>query len=141
LATLAHAGQVDKDGVTPYINHPMTIMLMVERFGTDAMIVAVLHDVLEDTEVSVDDLREAGATDAQITALIALTRHNHERYSDYIDRCLSDPLAAIVKVADHDHNNNPKRLARIDPKEANRLRRKYASVADKIDAARQNGAQ
>jgi (p)ppGpp synthase/HD superfamily hydrolase len=140
LAARAHRDQKDRDGQTPYILHPLAVMQAVARHGTDAQIVAVLHDTLEDTEVTVMHLKTAGASRAQIDALIALTRGKHETYASYIDRCLRDPLAAVVKIADHDHNNNEERLARLKPEVAARLRAKYAAVADKIESARKRGA-
>ncbi|MGG1266408.1 HD domain-containing protein [Brevibacillus laterosporus] len=83
IATKAHAGQVDKGG-NPYILHPLRVML---KMGTEEeMIVAVLHDVIEDTKVNVDDLKRAGFTESVIDAVIALTRQDGERYMDFIER-------------------------------------------------------
>lgn len=133
IATHAHWGQLDRGG-EPYINHPLAVMAMVE--GDDAKIVAVLHDVPEDTPITVDDLRAAGVTDDQAAALRALTRGPGVPYVDYVRHALRHPLARVVKVADYDHNTDPARLALLLPQVAARLRRKYASVASLIEAAR-----
>ncbi len=133
LATQAHAGQLDKNG-TPYINHPLAVMAMVT--GEDEQIVAVLHDVLEDTRVTPDELAAAGVTNVQLTALCALTHLPHENYVHYVQRALNDPIGRVVKIADFDHNYNPERLALLDHDTAKRLRKKYARVAPLIEAAR-----
>lgn len=125
IATGAHAGQVDKNGV-PYIEHPLAVMAKVST--NDERIVAVLHDVLEDTTVTVDDLRAEGATEPQITALLAVTRRPGEPYADAVRRALQDPIGRIVKRADHEHNADPVRLAMLPTEVATRLREKYASV-------------
>ena len=113
-------------------------MHRVARHGEDAQIVAVLHDVLEDTSVTVDNLRRDGATEAQLQALDALTRRPDEAYVDYVQRALADPIGCMVKIADHDDNADPARLRRLDGATAERLRHKYASVAHLIEAARRH---
>src|SRR5689334_15020790 len=90
IATRAHAGQFDQTGTTPYIQHPLAVARRVQ--DQDARIVAVLHDVLEDTQVTLDDLRAAGATEAQLRALIAVNRRPDESYLDAVVRALVDPL-------------------------------------------------
>jgi hypothetical protein len=109
-------------------------MRLVE--GEDAKIVVVLHDVLEDTPLTVDDLRAEGASEAQIAALEAVTKRPGESYREAVSRALADPIGRAVKIADHDNNTDPKRVALLSKEDAERLGKKYAEVKDLIEAAR-----
>jgi (p)ppGpp synthase/HD superfamily hydrolase len=133
IAIHAHAGQVDKNGVTQYIEHPLAVMDMVTT--EDEKIVAVLHDVPEDTSVSIEDIRAAGATELQLQALDALKKRPDETYREYIARALTNPIGRVVKVADHHHNTDPGRLAKLAPAVAERLRAKYERVSAMIELA------
>ena len=94
----------------PFILHPLRVMLQVDSEG--ARIVAVLHDVLEDTACSVVDLRRAGYSEQVIEALDHLTRRDSEAYEPYIERIAGDTLARQVKLADlKDNLVNNRRLA------------------------------
>lgn len=95
LATDAHAGQVDKLGVT-YILHPLRVML---AFADPVdQTVAVLHDVVEDTDVTLDDLRSFGTE--VVDAVDALTRRKDEVYMDFVHRAAKNPRAKRVKIQD-----------------------------------------
>ena len=83
IAAEAHAGQTDKAGA-PYILHPLRVMMSVE--GDDARIAAVLHDLVEDTPWTFEDLRTEGFSDAVIAALESLTRREGEVYLDFCRR-------------------------------------------------------
>ncbi len=96
----------------PFILHPLRVMLQLE--SDDARIVAILHDVLEDTACSVVDLRRAGYSDSVIEALDRLTRRDGEAYEKYIERVAEDTLARQVKLADlRDNLANNRRLADV----------------------------
>src|SRR5215468_10412999 len=96
----------------PFILHPLRVMLQVN--SDDARIVAVLHDVLEDTACSVVDLRRAGYAERVIEALDRMTRRDCEAYEPYIERIAEDPLARQVKLADlKDNLANNRRLAGV----------------------------
>ena len=113
LATLAHMGQFRHDGKTPYIEHPRAVAAMLGR--TDEKVVAWLHDVLEDTDMSKDELVAAGIPGHMIDAVVALTQRPGEGYADYHRRVAANPLAVRVKIADMCHNltdNASKRSAR-----------------------------
>jgi len=97
IAVKAHAGQKDKEGVA-YITHPLRLMAAVD--GEDAKIVAVLHDVIEDTTVTLDDLRREGFRDNVLAAVACVTHRRDEPYADYVVGCKSQPLARQVKLAD-----------------------------------------
>jgi hypothetical protein len=97
IAASAHEGQKDKQG-QPYILHPLRVMSRVE--GEEAQIVALLHDVIEDTQVTAADLRRAGFSDAIMTALLLVTHGQDQPYADYVVACKGNPVARQVKLAD-----------------------------------------
>lgn len=99
LAARAHEGQVDKQG-EPYILHPLRVMLAVASHGEDAMAVAVLHDVLEDTDYGVADLIAADMPERVIVAVQAVSKIPSEDYMDFIARAANNHLGRIVKKAD-----------------------------------------
>ncbi len=112
IAVAAHAGGTDKlAAAVPYVTHPLALMQSVE--SVPAKIVAVLHDVLEDTSVTVNDLREAGFSAEVIEGVQAVTRLPGESYADFVVRCGKNPLGREVKLADLQHNFNlPRTLIR-----------------------------
>ena len=122
IAYKQHAGQKDKAGL-PYIFHPYHL---AEQMGDDeyAICTALLHDVVEDTNMTFDDLEKAGFPDEVITALKHLTHNEGTEYlGKYIEDIKADPLARKVKLADLRHNSDPTRLPPAK-NEAERIRRK-----------------
>lgn len=115
IAAAGHAGQTDKDG-QPYILHPLRVMNHVE--GLADKIVAILHDVIEDTSVTPDDLRAEGFAGPLIDSILRLTHSEGESYADYVIRCKADELARRVKLADLEDNTRLDRVlvrpARLD---------------------------
>jgi (p)ppGpp synthase/HD superfamily hydrolase len=106
LAARAHRGQVDKGG-QPYILHLLRVMLRQE--DETARLIAVLHDLLEDTHVTLADLRTAGYSEQVCAAVDCLTRRPGEAYEEMIERIATNPLARQVKLADLADNLDPKR--------------------------------
>jgi (p)ppGpp synthase/HD superfamily hydrolase len=119
----------------PFILHPLRVMLQLD--SDDARIVAVLHDVLEDTACSVIDLRRAGYSDSVIEALERLTRRDGEAYDPYIERIAGDPLARQVKLADlMDNLANNRRLAAVSARRDVRERiTRYERALARLQAA------
>jgi guanosine-3',5'-bis(diphosphate) 3'-pyrophosphohydrolase len=111
LAALHHHGQRDKLG-EPYIYHPLRVMLAVR--GHTRRVVAVLHDTLEDTLLTMEDLRSRDYPDDVLWALDALTRRAGEDYAFYIRRCKAHPTARVVKLADLADHLSPDRIHGID---------------------------
>ena len=103
----AHEGQKDRSGL-PYVLHP--VHLAEQMTTEDACVVALLHDVLEDSDMTVSDLRELGFTEVQLEAVELLTRGEDEDYTEYVRRLKSNPLARTVKLADLNHNMDRTRL-------------------------------
>jgi (p)ppGpp synthase/HD superfamily hydrolase len=120
LAVQAHQGQKDKAGA-PYILHPLRVML---RMGSDVeMMVAVLHDVLEDTQYTLLDLQQAGYPERVLEALDCLTRRENETYGEFIERVKTNPLAHKVKIADLEDNMDIRRISAPQEKDMERLKR------------------
>jgi hypothetical protein len=124
LAVRAHRDQRDKRD-EPYLLHVFRVML--SQNDETARIVAVLHDSLEDTSVTLADLRGAGFSDEICEAVDCLTRRPKEQYDDMIARVAANPLARLVKLADLGDNMDPTR--RLDGPEG-------AEHLAKYDAAR-----
>lgn len=99
LATEAHAGQTRRDGVTPYIAHPQRVAEAVAD-DPEAAAVAWLHDVLEDTSTTLDDLEAAGVPLRVRVAVELLTRAPAADYDRYLRAVRTNPLAVRVKIAD-----------------------------------------
>nr|WP_042194306.1 HD domain-containing protein [Kibdelosporangium sp. MJ126-NF4]CEL21235.1 Guanosine-3',5'-bis(Diphosphate) 3'-pyrophosphohydrolase [Kibdelosporangium sp. MJ126-NF4]CTQ96198.1 Guanosine-3',5'-bis(Diphosphate) 3'-pyrophosphohydrolase (EC 3.1.7.2) [Kibdelosporangium sp. MJ126-NF4] len=130
IARDAHAGQVDKSG-KPYIDHPLRVLARVK--GAHAQMAAVLHDVIEDTPVTADDLRAQGCPENVVTAVVALSKVKDEAMPDHLRRVAADPIAVQVKRADIADNTDPVRLAALDTETQNRLREKYAEAIRLLD--------
>lgn len=107
IAARAHAGTLDKQG-EPYILHPLRVMMHVK--GPLARIVAVLHDVVEDTSVTIDDLRAEGFAPDVLDALNLVTHEKSTPYADYVVAAKANPIAREVKLADLADNGDPTRL-------------------------------
>ena len=108
IAYEAHAGQFDQAGY-PYFLHPYH--LAEQMTDEDGVIVALLHDVVEDTDVTLDDLRREGFDETILSALSLLTHVKGIPYAEYVDRIKDDPLARRVKIADLRHNTDTTRGA------------------------------
>lgn len=102
FASVAHDGQTDKQG-KPYIDHPVSVAAALRPYGTHVQIVALLHDVCEDTPVTFAQV--AGAFGLEVAeAVLTLTRQPGETYTAYIDRVSHHRVARVVKMADIRHN-------------------------------------
>lgn len=127
LAAAAHVGQVDKAG-RPYIEHPRAVAASLAGHGDLAVIAGLLHDVVEDTPITLDDLRAAGYPEVVVDAVDAVSRRDGETYMDMIRRAAAHPLGRLVKLADNAHNSSEARLAVLDAEQAKFLRRRYAKA-------------
>ncbi len=105
LAVKAHAGQMDKCG-QPYILHPLRVMFNVPDY---LRVPAVLHDVVEDTKITLDMLRQKGFSDEDVSVVDALTKRQDEKYADYIKRVSLNTSASIIKIQDLYDNMLPER--------------------------------
>jgi guanosine-3',5'-bis(diphosphate) 3'-pyrophosphohydrolase len=119
IAAAAHAGQIDKAG-HPYILHPLRVMLRVstehERMS------AVLHDVVEDTPVTFEQLAREGFPQEVLLAIEALTKRPGESRLQAAERAAANPIARVVKLADNAENMDLSRIAAPTEKDFARLR-------------------
>ena len=108
IALDAHSGQVDKTG-WPYINHALCVSEMEIINSQDKTIVALLHDVIEDTDVTYDNLREHGFSEEIINSIRLLTKTKDTKLDVYFENIKADPVARAVKIADLTHNTDKSR--------------------------------
>lgn len=120
IAARAHQEQFDKAGA-PYILHPLRIMA---RMSTEAeMIAAVLHDLVEDTPWTIEQLRAEGFAAEVLAAIECLTRRDGETYDEFIERARTNPIACRVKLADLEDNMDLRRIAHVTDRDLERLRK------------------
>lgn len=131
IAEKAHQGQFDKGGY-PYILHPKRVAEMCE--GEKEKITALLHDVLEDSAYTAEDLRREGISEEILMALVCLTHREEEGYMDYIERICENPLAVRVKYADLRDNMDISRIPDPTEKDFARLE-KYRKAIRRIEKA------
>ncbi len=107
----AHREQVDKTGL-PYVFHPFHLAeQMKDEYTT---VCALLHDVVEDTDYTLDDLRSMGFPDEVMDALALLTHDPEVPYMDYVSEIAKNPIARKVKMADLRHNSDLSRMDEVD---------------------------
>ena len=119
IAATAHAGQRDKAG-QPYIFHPLRVMLRVD--GAHEQMAAVLHDVVEDTSVTLDNLAQEGFPSEVLRAIAALTKLPGETRLEAAARAAADPVARKVKLADNAENMDLSRIPNPTDKDYARCR-------------------
>ena len=120
IAKKAHAGQVDKAGVD-YIQHPLYVASQVKTEQEKA--VALLHDVIEDSDVTADDLLASGLSNEVVTAVQTLTKKKGQSYQDYLEKVKSNNLARVVKLADLKHNSDLSRLKTVSNTDYERVKK------------------
>lgn len=126
LAALAHVGQVDKAGA-PYILHPLRVMLRLE--GMEERIVAVLHDVVEDSDWTLERLRNEGFSEIILQAIDAVSRRPDEDYNEFIVRASKNSIGSRVKLADLEDNSDLSRLTEVTDRDLARLRKYQRGIA------------
>jgi (p)ppGpp synthase/HD superfamily hydrolase len=128
IALKAYAGQKDKAGKT-YILHPLRLMNRME--SDEEMAVALLHDVLEDSDITEEELLNEEIPKTVIEAVKCLTRRDSENYDDFISRVSENELASKIKVADIEDNINILRLNSLTEKDLDRVA-KYHRAWNKL---------
>ena len=121
----AHKDQTDKAGL-PYVFHPFH--LAEQMPDEDCTVVALLHDVVEDTPYTLDDLRAMGFHDTVLSALALMTRDEDVPYLDYVARLKDNPVARTVKLADLRHNSDLTRLDKVDEKALRRIEKYQQAI-------------
>jgi (p)ppGpp synthase/HD superfamily hydrolase len=128
VSVAAHKGQRDKYG-RPYILHPLT--LMMKMTDETSMMAAVLHDVVEDTPLTLDGLRKEGFPGEVIEAVESLSKNEKESYDEYVERVSRNPVAVKVKLADLEDNMRVTRMNKVTEKDTVRLA-KYLSAWQRL---------
>ncbi len=136
LATNAHAGQYDRAG-QPYILHVLKVLQNVhELFGDlvdeELECIAVSHDLIEDTNTTIEDMIKIGGTQRVVNAILALTKKSNQSYDLYVQSVLSNEDAMRVKLADIKHNVDLTRLKKITEKDKER-QHKYIKLYNEIE--------
>lgn len=129
IATNAHDGQFDRGGM-PYILHPLKVMHYCKSQDEELLCIAVLHDVVEDSDVTWWDLREACMSERVINAVRALTKIPGQSYDEYREAVFSNRDAMIVKLADLRHNCDIRRLKGVTVKDRERMARYHEFAFD-----------
>ena len=125
LAIEAHKGKVDKAGA-PYILHPLRVMFQMET--KEEMIAAVLHDVLEDTAITSDQLKEMGFSETLLEALDSVTKRAGETYEDFVRRAALHPIGKKIKLADLRDNMDLSRLEEITDNDIKRVKKYHGAL-------------
>lgn len=125
----AHCEQTDKAG-KPYLLHPLRVAHNCQTI--EQKTVALLHDVIEDGEYTVEELREYRFPERIVEAVEALTRNEGESYEDFIERCAANPLARYVKIRDLRDNLDVTRLETIDAAATERIN-KYLRALRRLE--------
>ena len=116
----AHSGQLDKSGL-PYVLHPLHL---AEQMGDEiTTVVALLHDVVEDTPYTLEDLQNMGYPEAVVEALALLTHDPAVPYMEYVARIGQNPVARAVKLADLRHNSDITRLDCVTHRDLDRVKK------------------
>ena len=126
IASLTHTGQVDKAG-EPYILHPLRVMMKLK--DEKQRIVAVLHDVIDDTDLTIQDLSDQGLDYELVKIILTLTRRKDETYDEYLNRICYDRFAMEIKLADLEDNMDMSRIKNPTKKDFQRLA-KYRIAKD-----------
>lgn len=126
IATDAHRGQYDKGGES-YIHHPVAV---AAAFADDCRhAAALLHDVVEDTALTLDHLRDMGIPGEVVLAVDALTKRDGEPYPAYLARVKANPVARDVKLADLTHNSRLSRIQAPTEKDYKRIEKYRGAIA------------
>ena len=129
LAERVHARETDKAG-RPYVGHPRRVAAKID--DPLGKVVALLHDVLEDSKVFSESQLRSWFGDEVVDAVVALTKVHGEAPDDYYERVRQNELARRVKLADISDNLDPERVALLEPGEADRLHAKYAKALEAL---------
>lgn len=134
FAQVRHAGQTDKQGRDYYDAHLRPIAESLAPLGADAEAAGWLHDVIEDTPATAEELLGRGVPEAVVAAVVSVTKVDGERYPDLITRSVADPLGRLVKLADNAWNVlSSAGLAATDPgKAADLLTTKYLPARERL---------
>lgn len=128
VAEKAHRGQTEKNG-KPYINHPLTVAGKVKT--ETEKIVALLHDVVEDSDITLEDIAKYGFSEEVVEAVDAITKKEGQTYGEYIEKVKTNIIAVKVKIADLTHNSDMSRIPNPTQEDIERTK-KYLKVKEDL---------
>jgi (p)ppGpp synthase/HD superfamily hydrolase len=128
ITATAFEGTFDKGGA-PYIRHCLHVMHGVRHLGDDAMMAAVMHDLIEDTDYTATNLLDLGFSHRVVSLVVLLTHLKGEEYTDYVMRISVSPIARAIKMADLRHNSDIHRMKGLTPKDFDRLVKYHTAYA------------
>jgi guanosine-3',5'-bis(diphosphate) 3'-pyrophosphohydrolase len=131
LAVEHHSSQIDKAGL-PYILHPMRVMLGCKT--DEERQIAIMHDLVEDTSVTLEFLVQEGFSQTVVDGVDCLTRRHGETYAEFINRCCENKIAIDIKLLDIADNMDATRLDALSETELDRLKRYHKARAVLISA-------
>ena len=126
IAAAAHEGQLDKAGA-PYVFHPLRLMMRMATI--EERIVAVLHDVVEDSAITFEDLEKEGFSTAVLEALESVTRRPSENYDKFVLRAAANPIGRRVKLVDLEDNCDLSRISAPTEKDYARIEKYRRAIA------------
>lgn len=127
----AHKDQIDKSGM-PYVFHPFHLAEQMKDEKTT--VVALLHDVVEDTEYTIDDLKNMGFSEDILSAIALMTHDDSVPYMEYVAQIKADPIAKAVKLADLRHNSDLSRLDKVTSYDLERAE-KYKKAIELLESS------
>jgi len=135
IASEAHEHDLDRGG-SPYILHPLRLMFRLRTDDPELMAIAVLHDVVEDSDWTIQDLREQGFTERVLKALTLLTHDDGSPYDDYIEKISKNIDAIFVKMEDLRDNSDITRLKGVTEKDLKRTEKYHRSFVRLKEASK-----
>ena len=129
-ASISHVDQFDKGGKA-YILHPIRVMQSLSQESIQVQMVAILHDVVEDTSTTVEHIEKAFGKEIA-DAIDAISRRDGEVYMDYIKRCKLNPIAKLVKIADLQDNMSKERVEQLPESERGVVKRYEKALAEML---------
>lgn len=131
VASTAHLNQTDKGG-NPYILHPIKVMHYLKTKDMELMAIAVMHDVVEDSDHTIQGLREMGFSERILDGVDRVTKKEGQTPEEYFERICGSRDAIRVKLADLRHNTDIRRLKGVSDKDLLRMR-KYHGMYKKLE--------
>lgn len=131
IAFEAHRG-VDRKNGEPYVNHVLRVAKRLQDAGFDSNVisVAVLHDAVEDSDLTLDDLRREGFNEQIVSGVDSVTKREGEEYPDAVKRAAAHPIGRLVKLSDNLDNSSEDQLAVFSPERRLRAIRKYTPARE-----------
>ena len=128
ITAVAFEGKRDRGG-TPYILHCLTVMEGVRHLGAKTMMAGIMHDLIEDTDWTLDDLRKRGFDEEVVAIVEKVTHLSSDSYDEYLDKLAVCPHARAIKMADLDHNSQIHRMKGLRDKDFERLAKYHRAYA------------